>query len=79
MALNNFGLTTTSAPVNVTVVLPPPGSLVFASNQNGLTVTIPIVANTVYEGNTAFSFVLSPSGDGSSLGAPASAAVTIVD
>ena len=55
------------------------GSLVFAGSQGSLTVTIPIVANTVYEGNTTFSFVLSPSGDGSSLGIPSSATITIID
>jgi hypothetical protein len=55
------------------------GSLSFAAGQSSQTVSIPIVANTVYEGNTAFSFSLTPSGDGSSVGSPSGATITIVD
>ncbi|MGO9199269.1 MAG: Ig-like domain-containing protein [Limisphaerales bacterium] len=139
-AVNNFGLSTVSAPVNVVVNPPPPGpavfslssavysvlenggsvtitvqkslnstngtveyttangsalavtagqpvgnyravagSLTFAAGQTSTNVSVPIIYNPVYEGNTTFSFLLSPSGDGSSVGTRGSALVTIVD
>jgi hypothetical protein len=55
------------------------GSLVFAPGDTSKTISVQIANNTVYEGNTTFSFVLSPSGDGSIVGQPGSATVTIID
>jgi sugar lactone lactonase YvrE len=55
------------------------GSLTFNSNDTSQTIAIPIVANTIYEGNTSFGIFLSSSGDGSSVGSPSSAVVTIID
>jgi hypothetical protein len=56
------------------------GSLSFDANQYSQTISIPIVDNPVYEGNTAFSFVLSPAGanDGT-VGTPDIATITIID
>jgi hypothetical protein len=55
------------------------GSLTFNAGDASKTVAIPIVDNTVYEGDTSFGFFLTPSGDGSSVGSPAAATVTIED
>ena len=55
------------------------GHLSFAAGQSSQTVSIPIIDNTVYEGNTTFSFSLAPSGDGSSVGSPGSASIEIID
>jgi uncharacterized repeat protein (TIGR02543 family) len=55
------------------------GSLNFAAGQTFQTVTIPITDNLVYEGNTFFTFSLTPSGDGSSVGFQETATVTIID
>jgi hypothetical protein len=138
VAVNSSGLSAVSAPVSVTVVVPPPGPpvfslsspnysvlenagsvtvtvlkntnslagtvnystvngsalalasgvgnyqaasgvLTFAAGQLSTNVTIPIIYNQAYEGNITFSFALSPSGDGSTLGSPGSASVTIID
>jgi hypothetical protein len=138
VAVNSSGLSAVSAPVSVTVVVPPPGPpifslsnpnysvlenagsvtvtvlkntnslagtvnystlngsalalangvgnyqaasgvLTFAAGQLSTNVTIPILYNQAYEGNITFTFALSPSGDGSTLGSPGSATVTIID
>ena len=55
------------------------GSLFFASNDISKNVTIPIIYSPVYQGNKSFGFSLSPSGDGSTVGVPGNASVTIVD
>jgi hypothetical protein len=55
------------------------GSLSFAAGQSNQTVSIPIVDNLVYEGNTTFAISLSPSGDGSSVSSPGTATITIID
>jgi sugar lactone lactonase YvrE len=139
VAVDNFGLSSNSAPVSVEVLLPPPGTpsfslgganysvlgnggsvsvtvlkslnslggsvnyatangtavavsqgvgnyqaaigpLTFAEGQTSTNVIIPIVDNLVYEGNTTFTFALTPPGDGSStVGSPGSATITIID
>ncbi|HEX3798591.1 MAG TPA: Calx-beta domain-containing protein [Verrucomicrobiae bacterium] len=55
------------------------GPLTFASNDTSRNITIPIFYSSVYQGNKTFNLALSPSGDGSTIGTPAAAAVTIVD
>ncbi|HWD18526.1 MAG TPA: Calx-beta domain-containing protein [Verrucomicrobiae bacterium] len=55
------------------------GHLVFAADDTAKSVTIPIFDLPVYVGNTTFNFALASSLDGSSVGNPGSAAVTIVE
>jgi hypothetical protein len=58
---------------------PVSGSLSFTNGQLSQTISIPIVNNLVYVGNRSFSFLLSDSGDGSSLQTPSGATITIID
>ena len=58
---------------------PASGSLSFTNGELSKTVNIQIYPTTYYVGNRTFSFQLSASGDGSSLGSPGSAVITIVD
>ena len=55
------------------------GSLGFTNAEPSKTVVIQIVNLPVYVGNRSFSFQLSSSGDGSSVGAPDTATITIID
>jgi hypothetical protein len=55
------------------------GSLSFTNGQLSKTVTIQVYPTAYYVGNRTFSFQLTASGDGSSLGSPANATITIVD
>ncbi len=56
------------------------GSLSFAANEFSKTVSIGIRDNSSYfTGNRTFNFSLSPAGDGSSVGSPGLATVTILD
>ena len=58
---------------------PVSGTLNFANGENVKHITVPIIDNTVINGDRFFNISLSSPSPGASLGSPASAAVTIVD
>jgi hypothetical protein len=55
------------------------GTLNFADGQTSQTITVPVIDDTLVEGNETFSVALSSPGGGATLGSPAAATVTIVD
>ena len=55
------------------------GTLTFLNGVTSQTITVPTKADTLLEGPETFTVMLSSPGGGATLGAPASAVVTIVD
>jgi hypothetical protein len=87
-SLNSFAGTVNYSTVNGTAVAfnqgfgnyqRTAGNLSFGAGDTSKVISIPIINNSIYQGNTSFNFVLAPSDDGSTTGSPYSAPVTIID